>query len=461
MRKARHICTTRMAAAGCALLVSACSPAPVPAPPADGSANLVIALVDTLRADHMGCYGYRRDTTPNIDRFASQSILFERARSQASCTFPSVNSLLTSRHPAVFLFQPDGFMGIPEETVSLAEILRENGYDTAAFSASPIVRARPSTENPDGGYGRGFATFDESCLFREAGCLNDRALRWLRKVRRPFFLYLHYMDPHDPYRTPRDAPAVFAQAHDGPDFVRDGNPNPIADMVYGDGPDVAFSKRDIQHFVDLYDDEIRYFDGEFERLLRSLDDLGLTDDTMIVLASDHGEEFMEHGEHIKHCRVLYDTSTRVPLIARIPGVEGGQRIVSAVQNLDVVPTVLDYLGIIEPDVRSSGESLRDLIEKGDQSTRVAFSNQGKWRSVDDGRHKLLLDAKDVTRQLFDLHEDPLEHNDVYDPDHSAALDLEPRLILWLTRTEGGVGETDALAAGRQSEERLRALGYLQ
>jgi arylsulfatase A-like enzyme len=421
----------------------------------DPSPNVIIALVDTLRADHM------RGTTPNIDRFASQSVLFERARSQASCTFPSVNSLLTSRHPAVFLFQPDGFLGIPEETVSLAEILRDHGYSTAAFSASPIVRAHPSKENPDGGYGRGFAVFDESCLFREAECVNNRALQWLRKARRPFFLYLHYMDPHDPYRTPRNVPAVFAETHDGPDFVRDGNPNPIADMVYGDGPDVAYSKRDIRHLLDLYDDEIRYFDGQFNGFLQALDDLGLTAATTIVLASDHGEEFMEHGEHVKHCRVLYDTSTRVPLLVRIPGVEGGRRIASAVQNLDVVPTILDYLEIVEPNLRSNGASLRDLISSGDQGPRVAFSNQGKWRSIDDGKHKLLLDAKIVEPQLFDLHADPLEHRDLYGPEHPAALDLEPRLIRWLELTEGGVGGAKALDAGQKTEERLRALGYLQ
>jgi arylsulfatase A-like enzyme len=423
--------------------------------------NVIIALVDTLRADHMGCYGYSRDTTPNIDRFASQAVLFERARSQASCTFPSVNSMLTSRHPAVFLFQPEGFMGIPEETVSLAEILRDHGYATAAFSASPIVRAHPSKENPDGGYGRGFAVFDESCLFREAECVNNRALRWLRKARRPFFLYLHYMDPHDPYRTPHDVPAVFADVHDGPDFVREGNPNPIADMVYGDGPEVAVSEGDIQHLLDLYDDEIRYFDDQFHGFLGALDDLGLTGSTMIVLASDHGEEFMEHGEHIKHCRVLFDTSTRVPLIARIPGVEGGRRISPAVQNIDVMPTILDYLGIVEPDLHSNGSSLRDLISSDDQGPRMAFSNQGKWRSIDDGRYKLLLDARNVEPQLFDLHADPLELSDLYHPEHAAALELEPLLIGWLTLTEGGVGDSRALAAGQETEERLRALGYLQ
>ena len=460
MRRARQLRTILSVTAGCALLLG-CSRAPVQQPSAGGSVNVLIALVDTLRADHMGCYGYRRNTTPNIDRFAAGAVLFERARSQASCTFPSVNSLLTSRHPAVFLFQSDGFMGIPEGTVSLAEILRDRGYDTAAFSASPIVRARPSTENPDGGYGRGFAVFDESCLFRDAACVNERALRWLEKARRPFFLYLHYMDPHDPYRPPRGTPAAFAQDHDGPEFVRDGNPNPIADMVYGDGPDVVVSERDIRHLLDLYDDEIRYFDGEFERLLLALDDLGLTGDTAIVVASDHGEEFMEHGDHIKHCRVLYDTSTRVPLIARIPGVDGGRRLTSAVQNLDVMPTILDYLGISEPDVKMSGESLRQLIENGDRDPRLAFSNQGKWRSVDDGRHKLLLDAREVTRQLFDLHSDPLEHRDIFRPEHPAAHHLEPSLTRWLNLTEGGVGDSDALDAGRKTEERLRALGYLE
>jgi len=423
--------------------------------------NVIIALADTLRADHMSCYGYRRPTTPEIDRFAEDAVLFERARSQSACTFPSVNSLLTSRYASVFHGQGGAEMGIPEQYPSLAELLSRSGYSTIAVSASPIVRATPSKHNPGGGFGRGFDIFDERPLWREAAYVNQLAMRYLDRTEEPFFLYLHYMDPHDPYRTPKDFDSRFAGPYEGHDFIAEGNPNPIADMVYDDGPTVAFDDRDIQHLLDLYDDEIAYFDREFGRLVAGLRQRGLLNRSILVLVSDHGEEFMEHGEHVKHCRVLYDTSTRVPLIVKIPRVEGGRRIASAVQNLDIVPTVLDYLGIAGPETSFSGASLRDLLDDGNEAPRVAFSDQGKWRSADDGRYKLLLDAKNVERQLFDLRADPLEQSDLYDPEHLASRELEPPLIRWLTLTEGGIGDAEALEAGRKTEERLRALGYLE
>ncbi|HZI63486.1 MAG TPA: sulfatase-like hydrolase/transferase, partial [Thermoanaerobaculia bacterium] len=204
------------------LLLAACSPPP---------RNVVLVLVDTLRADHVGAYGYGRPTTPNFDAFAAQGILFERAWSQAACTFPSVNSLLTSRYPARFLGQPGGAMGIPPEQPALPEILGRAGYATAAVSASPIVRRTPTRFNPGGGFGRGFERFDESCLWRDASCVTARARAELGQLRPPFFLYLHYMDPHGPYQPPAGAPRRFAGKCAGPDFICRGDPNPIARML--------------------------------------------------------------------------------------------------------------------------------------------------------------------------------------------------------------------------------------
>src|SRR5687767_7381233 len=138
----------------CAALLCGC------AAPEPERLNVLVVMLDTLRADHVGAYGYPRPTTPNLDALAARSHLFESARAQSSCTFPSVNSLLTSRYPADFLAQPGGSFGIPEGIPSLAEMLAERGWQTAAVSASPIVRATPGHHNPHGGFGRGFATFD-------------------------------------------------------------------------------------------------------------------------------------------------------------------------------------------------------------------------------------------------------------------------------------------------------------
>jgi arylsulfatase A-like enzyme len=429
------------------------------APPGAGP-NVILVLVDTLRADHLGCYGWPRATSPGIDAFAEDAVLFERARSQASCTFPSVNSMLTSRYGALFMFQPEKSMAIPADKPVLPEILRDEGYATAAFSASPIVRATPSSENPDAGFGRGFDFFDESCLFRDADCINQRALRWVRRTERPFFLYLHYMEPHDPYAPPSSHRRRFAGDFDGPDHIRRGDPNPIADMVYGDGPDVEIGEHDLDHLLDLYDEEIAYLDSQFTRLMEELEALGALEGAIVILASDHGEEFMEHGDHVKHCRVLFDTSTRVPLIMRIPGV-AGRRIDTAVANLDIMPTVLDYLGIPTVGMLLNGQSLRPLIEAGETERRVVFSDQGRWRSADDGDFKLLFDGVEMRPELFDLAADPLELTDVLEARPEVGGRLWKELETWLVTTEGGAGNREALEAGKETQERLRALGYLQ
>jgi arylsulfatase A-like enzyme len=283
--------------------------------------------------------------------------VFARARSQAACTFPSVNSLLTSRYPAPFIRQGKGRMGIPPDIPTLADLLRRRGYATVAISASPVVRATPSELNPSGGFGSGFDVFDESPLWREGAFVNHVALTHLKSLTEPFFLYLHYMDPHDPYRPPRTWTRRFATEDAGPPFIRLGQPNPIAAMIYGSGPLVTVSESDIHHLVDLYDDEIGYVDQQVTKLIHHLEKRGFADHSILVLAADHGEEFMEHG-HVKHCRVLYDSSTHVPLMLRIPGVPGGTRIEAAVQNVDIVPTVLDYLGMPPESGRFDGSSLR-------------------------------------------------------------------------------------------------------
>jgi arylsulfatase len=417
-------------------------------------------MVDTLRADHMSAYGYERETTPFINRFASQGFVFEHARSQASCTFPSVNSLLTSRNPAIFTRQEVDHLGIPDEYPSIAEILKRHGYRTIAVSASPIVRATPSDFNPIGGFDRGFDTFVEDPLWGPGGQVNRAIIRQLDAVEEPFFLYAHYMEPHGPYRPPERYTKRFAGEYDGHHFIKRGNPVPIGKMLYDNGPHYDITDRDIQHLVDLYDDEIRYFDGVFRRLIKYLERRDLLDRTLIIISSDHGEEFLEHGQ-IKHCRGVWDTVTRVPLIFRLPGVEGGHRFGNAVQNLDIVPTLLDYLGIESEGLELEGTSLRPLFEGREPSRRYAFSDQREYRSADDGRFHLILNGEDGTTTLFDLRSDPGEQRDLFRSDHSEAKRLSDALNGWLTDTGQLMRFDEELAAARAKEEELRALGYLE
>lgn len=469
------ICKKLLPLLASALAAAACSPQPAePARPR----NVIFILVDTLRADHLGAYGYARDTSPNLDAFARGSVFFRDARSQASCTFPSVNSILTSRYPAAFLGQPNQAMGIPENVPSLAEILRQRGYRTVAISTSAVVRNTPSRHNPTGGFGRGFDVFLEDCEWRPAVCVNRQAFRELRRDAgggdadggdadggdgRPLFLYIHYLDPHGPYRPPQDHQRRFATRQPEKAFIRNGNPNPIGDMLYKGAPDPGATPADLEHLKDLYDDEIAYLDGHLLRLFRHLEEGGWLDDSIVVFASDHGEEFLEHG-HIKHCRTVFDTLVKVPLFFRIPGVEASA-VEHPVQNLDIVPTLLDYLGIPAAGLPLEGRSLRPLIEtgkaEGPAKNPFQYSLAGPYRSVADGRFKLIQDLGGEAFWLFDLKRDPGETRDVLAAERRTFHRLRDALGGWLAQTEGQGRADESLRKAREAEEKLRSLGYLE
>ncbi|HYG64381.1 MAG TPA: sulfatase [Thermoanaerobaculia bacterium] len=440
----------------------ACAPSPPPPQPR----NVVLILVDTLRADHLGAYGYGRPTSPNLDAFARGAVLFQDARSQASCTFPSANSLLTSRYPAAFMGQPEQAMGIPGGIPSVAEVLQGKGYRTVAVSASPIVRKSPTRFNPQGGFARGFETFSEDCLWKPAECVNRVTMEQLEQLEkeedgRPFFLYLHYMDPHGPYAPPPGHVRRFATGSPDKAFIREGNPNPIGDMLYKGAPDPGATPADLQHLVGLYDDEIAYFDAQLALLLQRLRETGRMEDTLVVLTSDHGEEFLEHG-HIKHCRTLFDTSIRIPLILHVPGA-APRTVTRPAENVDVVPTLLDLLGIGTEGLRLEGRSLRPLLgdEESDESPDHQFSAQGPLRSVADGGFKLVEDLAGGSVALYDLRADPGETKDVLRDRRRDFHRLRQALTAWLAATEGQHAAGESVHQAEEAERKLRALGYIE
>ncbi len=434
--------------------------------PSPAAHNVVFILVDTLRADHLPLYGYGRDTTPTLTALAGESALFKDARSQASCTFPSVNSLLTSRSASAFLGQPGGAMGLPPGVAGLAEILRRRGFHTAAVSASPVVRRNPSRFNPGGGYDRGFDSFQEDCIWKGADCVTDQALPHVDADPRPLFLYLHYLDPHGPYVPPAAWRRRFAGGHTDKDFVRNGDPNPIGAWLYKGAPNPGVTAADLAYLKDLYDDKIAFFDAQLARLLARLRSSGLLDDAILVFAADHGEEFLEHGD-IKHCRNLFDTTIRTPLLLRVPGAQG--RVVdAAVENVDIVPTVLDLLGGGGgsggsgggPAARFEGRSLRPALEGRELPPGLQHAAQGTLRSVADGRYKLVLDLATRRFALYDLAADPGETRNVLDERRRDFQRLRAALDSWLAKTE----VPQAGEAARRADEaarRLRSVGYLE
>lgn len=422
--------------------------------------NVMLVVVDALRADHLSLYGYDRPTSPFLEELAQEAVVFDNSWSQAACTFPSVNSLLTSRYPHVFVEQAAGNMGVPARIPVLPEILQRHGYATAAVSASPIVRQTPSSHNPGGGFGRGFGTFDESCLNGSARCVNRRAFDLLDQLTEPFFLYLHYMEPHALYRPPRKHRRLFARPYRDKDWVRQGDIRPLKKMLYDGEVPLDFSERDVRHLRALYDEEILYFDRQFRILVRRLARNGLLDRTLLVLVSDHGEELLDHF-HAGHCRDLtYQTLVSTPIILRVPSLARGGHRQGKAQNIDLVPTLLDYLGVPHDNLGLEGTSLRAALESDRETNRYLFAAQGTSRAVSDGDYKFIHDIASQEEQLYRLLVDPKETVDLLSSLPEEADRLRQVLFEWIESQEGSVGSADSVRRAHEREKQLKALGYL-
>ena len=422
--------------------------------------NAIVVLVDTLRADHLSAYGYARPTSPAFDRLAAESALFERAYSQAACTFPSVNSLLTSRAAPLFWGQPGRRMGIPAGVTTLAEVLSAHGYATLAVSASPVVRKSPTSFNPEGGFDRGFDVFDdERCLWRDARCVVSGALDLLGKVEGPFFAYLHFMDPHGPYQPPPEHRRRFAAPDAGAAASAARDPNAIARGLRRGGTPVELDAADRDQLIALYDEEISWWDERFGELVRALGERGLLENTVLVVAADHGEAFLEHGQ-VKHCHTVFEEETRTPLLVRLPGraPRRGLRISEPVENLDIAPTLLQALEL-EPERAFDGRSLLPLLRGERAAAAPATSAQGSLRALVDRGFKLILDLESGAESLYDLGADPAERHDVALERPEDLRRLRRLLDDNLAATEGS--REHSIAAGREAAEQLRAFGYLQ
>ena len=446
MRAAAALVALALAAGGCA-----------EQPPERRDWNVVLLLVDTLRADHLGVYGYERDTSPALDAFAAASVVFADHRSQAPCTYPSVNSILTSRAPQRFTGRESGGFTIPAELPSLPRILQARGYATLAVSASPIVRATPTDLNRFGGFAGGFDLFLERCLSRRAACVNRDAFTYLPLLRQPFFLYLHYMDPHAPYQQPDFYEKRFFRGARGKKWVRAGDPYPIERLVE-DGARDRIDPADLSALIDLYDDSIGFFDQQFALLLEALAEQDALENTLIAVIADHGESFLEHDK-ILHCRTLYEPEIRVPWLMQVPGVAGPVQVQGPTANLDVVPTILDLLGADVSGYGFDGRSHRRIIEGGGgrQVDGTVFADWGTLGSATDGRFKLIADRKAQTAALYDLATDPAEQRDLAAERTGDVRRLASELEAWQrAATQDGAEEE-----GESVEDQLKALGYLQ
>jgi arylsulfatase A-like enzyme len=455
----------------------ACDRLPAPTSP---PRNVVLVLIDTLRADHLGAYGYERPTSPFIDTLAADGVLFENAVSAAPATFPSVNTILTSVSPNVFNRYNASDFGIPEQMTTLAEAFQSAGFRTAAVSASPIVRRLSLGKKRQSRFNQGFERFDERCIPRNlerspytAPCVTWHALGLMRNFAADrFFLYIHYLDPHGPYQPP-DEMDRFSEPYSGKDFISMGRPKPVREWVYGAGPDVGITERDTDHLRDLYDGEIRAIDANLQRLLRGFADRGLRDDTLFVILSDHGESFMEHG-HFSHGKNMYQQILHVPLIFYWPrGIAAGQRRSDVACAVDVMPTILALAKLPIPKA-ARGIPLLGSEQSPDASPRACYSEgmagwgspRGTLFSLRLRDSKILYYRPEDRYEVYDLGTDPAESTNLADDTASAAGKrveslqhaLHSRPELRRLRAEGKVPAPPHLEP--RARRALQALGYI-
>ena len=437
--------------------------------------NVVLISLDTLRADHLGTYGYTPPTSPCIDRLAQRSMVFERIFSHATWTLPSHMSLFTSLLPTEHGVASRD-VRLRDEQVTLAQVLHGAGYRTAAFTSGSNVSARY-------GFDRGFETYREEYRrptdavsgkgYRLRDVLPD-ALAWLDAVNHQrFFLFLHSFDVHEPfvaqahfaefdtgYDGPLRAigdPASFEQSDLHRRWARDGMRFNVNDF-FGEVVNthrMVLSARDRQYLVALYDSELRSADHTICALLAHLRRLGLADETVVILTSDHGQDLYDRGT-VGHSGPAYDVLSHVPLIVHVPG-RRGARSAKLGGHINVAPTILDVLGL--PAVAAfEGHSLLPLEAPGDeavisQARRVTTIRTDTWK---------LMTGLGGT-QLYDLTADPAEVHDVAAREPQTVARLRARLAAMLGDKPAVSRDGNPAAAPISDDERarLRAMGYAQ
>lgn len=425
--------------------------------------NVLLISLDTLRADHLGCYGYQRNTSPNLDKLASTSILFENAITQSGWTLPSHKSVLTSLDP--MSLRRGANRKLDYRCVTLAEIFMNRGYATVGF-ANGLGWVTPVF-----GFEQGFDTYVVPGArlipkLANAELITGLAVDWLRKhTDRSFFMFLHYGDIHSDFGLRSyDVPEPFGSMFLAPGSERfERGEGEVGGSVYlREINDGRFdpSPDEIEYIKALYDGGIRYTDVWIGNLVSDLEGLGLLDNTIIVIFSDHGEEFREHGKML-HGWVYCETA-HVPLLIRFPEAGwGGVRVPQQVRLLDIVPTILDCLLVpLRPEMR--GESLLRLVQEGG-SSRPAFTEGGNSYAVRADGWMFLHTLEEGREEIYNLIDDPFERVDLVEEYPERRDMMAGTLADWLRLAEAnrpGHGTDQPVRLDRQTGQLLKSLGYL-
>jgi len=424
-------------------------------------ANVLLVTVDTLRADHLHAYGYSRPTSPHVDALAARGLLYRRAETVQSATWPALTTLQTSLYPSAHGVVENGH-DLREGVPTLAQLLRSRGYSTSAFLAN-MKRAR----HP--GFSRLSVSGDGPQHLEDVE-VADLAIEQLRLVRhRPFFLWLHLISPHASYDPPPPWDTAFTRP--GASSVSGS----IEELVRIRSAHRPLAPADVEHLVGLYDGDVAFADIQVGRVLEALRELGLERSTLVVFTADHGEDLYEHNAYPFHSPSMYSSSLHVPLVLSLPGVlPEGATTDQLASLVDVAPTVLGLLDLpIPPSFQG-----RNLLPGGDVPKdpvrrRLFSETGGRIHGVRAPGFRLVLNPGGeppgapggaypiAPLELYSLASDPREQTNLAGKDREVARGLLQDLARWKARD---LPETVPTASDQpidpQTREELRALGYL-
>jgi arylsulfatase A-like enzyme len=430
--------------------------------------NLVLITIDTLRTDHLSCYGYERNTTPHIDAIAEQGIIFRNVVAPSSWTAPSMASLFTSTYPInhgmVHGINQRKRMKevLSQDLTTLPEILQKKGYTTFGVSTNHNL-------TKEFGFGRGFDYF-KYLGWKNADMVNKTVSSWEGAIKQSekYFLWLHYNDPHIPYVA--RSPWIERYALQSPDQAL--RVSRRARSLRRLNEFIPILKEDPQAFADLlalYDSEISFVDFHIGKLMERF---AFESDALIIITSDHGEEFLEH-DYLGHGNNLHQETIAVPLILKQPSSSKKKTVERYVNLLDIMPTILDLLDINFPD-QTLGESVferkgilqwfRNIIPKkktSDYNFMELDKGQHSLKSIMTPEWKYIFNHQDDTEQLYKIDEDPLELNNVFYKEPELCRKFWKRLYHWVSQSKKYPPRKRRVTLSPEEEEKLRALGYIQ
>ncbi len=449
-------------------------PGYLPAAGEAGPPNILLISIDSLRADHLSCYGYKRNTSPVLDELAGSGALFENTVSTTSWTLPAHMSLLTSMDISVHGVGHDG-VSLHPSIGTVTQQIKQAGYETAGFCSSPYL-------NPAFGFDRGFDLYrnidlednkikdtirppaEERDAVHEditSPRITELAINWIDKHRsRPFFLFLHFWDVHYDYIPPAPYDKLFDPDYQG---KIDGK-----DYMHNDAINPDMDPRDLEHIIALYDGEIASVDYHIGLIVKELKKLGVFNRTLIVVTADHGDEFFEHGGK-GHRNTLYDEVTMVPLIIHLPDkITSSRRIPNQVSIIDIAPTILDLAGITVPSWMQ-GASLSPLLRGGDQpdDRHALLELGGVLKALRSNSWKLIFNAQALQTIIFNLKDDPGENDPIGITDFPEWTRINR---IFYDRLKEDRGLSQAYRRGKtggsvnlspEQQQRLKSLGYIK